>query len=171
VIFFTGCTHFGHENIIRLANRPFADADEMDSELIRRWNARVGEEDEVYHLGDFAWKVDQSRLRTIMNSLNGRIHLIHGNHDREVITMSRRFAISTKYLIERRPGMEDMVMFHYPIEEWQGFFHGAWHVHAHTHKSEKRGTVGIERRVNVTVEAWDYAPASLDEVYDVWRKA
>lgn len=41
-IFFTADTHFGHENVIRFDKRPFASADEMDEEMIRRWNNKVG---------------------------------------------------------------------------------------------------------------------------------
>lgn len=51
--FFTSDSHFGHANIIRYCQRPFADADEMDSALIRIWNSVVDPRDTVYHLGDF----------------------------------------------------------------------------------------------------------------------
>ena len=42
-IWFTADEHYGHENIIRHCNRPFADAAEMERELVRRHNALVGE--------------------------------------------------------------------------------------------------------------------------------
>ena len=37
-IWFTSDTHFGHKEIIRFTGRPFASVEEMDRELIRRWN-------------------------------------------------------------------------------------------------------------------------------------
>ena len=40
-VFFTADPHFGHTNIIRYENRPFDSAEEMDQELIRRWNETV----------------------------------------------------------------------------------------------------------------------------------
>ena len=40
-IFFTSDLHFGHENVLRFDNRPFASTLEMDDELIHRWNAKV----------------------------------------------------------------------------------------------------------------------------------
>ena len=41
-VFFTADMHFGHENVIGFDDRPFASADEMDSELIKRWNNKFG---------------------------------------------------------------------------------------------------------------------------------
>ena len=38
-VFFLADTHFGDGNILRYENRPFATVEEMDRELIRRWNA------------------------------------------------------------------------------------------------------------------------------------
>ena len=55
-IFFTGDTHFGHENVLRFDGRPFKSVEEMDCELIRRWNAKVDKGDLVYVLGDMIWK-------------------------------------------------------------------------------------------------------------------
>ena len=40
-IYFTSDNHFGHEGVIRFDNRPFASVEEMDAEMIRRWNAKV----------------------------------------------------------------------------------------------------------------------------------
>ena len=38
---FTSDTHWGHANILKYDNRPFATIDEHDEELVRRWNAVV----------------------------------------------------------------------------------------------------------------------------------
>ena len=59
-IFFTSDLHFGHENVLRFDSRPFATVEEMDSELIRRWNAKVGRGDLVYVLGDMIYSVSRS---------------------------------------------------------------------------------------------------------------
>ena len=53
-IFFTADTHWGHRNIIRYCQRPFADVEEMNEALITNWNSTVGKDDIVFHLGDFA---------------------------------------------------------------------------------------------------------------------
>lgn len=44
--------HFGHFNIIRFDMRPFESTEEMDRELVKRWNDVVDKDDQVYVLGD-----------------------------------------------------------------------------------------------------------------------
>ena len=44
--YYTADTHFGHNNIIRLCNRPFSTIEEMDNTLIKNWNERVSNNDE-----------------------------------------------------------------------------------------------------------------------------
>ena len=53
-VFFTSDTHFGHAGARGLYRRPFGSTAEMDAAMLDRWNATVGAEDEVWHLGDFA---------------------------------------------------------------------------------------------------------------------
>ena len=47
MIYLIGCTHFGHKNIVKLANRPFQSIDEMDDVLIQNWNRTVKAKDIV----------------------------------------------------------------------------------------------------------------------------
>ncbi len=58
---FTADHHFGHANIIDFCQRPFADVDAMDEALVARWNEVVGDEDEVWYLGDFAYRCGPNR--------------------------------------------------------------------------------------------------------------
>ena len=76
--FFIADTHFGDAAIFRYENRPFASVDEMDAEMIARWNAVVRPEDVVYHLGDFGADGAQAQVLSV---LNGTKYLIKGNHD------------------------------------------------------------------------------------------
>ena len=73
-------THFGHTNIIRFCKRPWKTVEEMDNALIQNWNSVVGENDIVFHLGDFAFAPNW-RWKELLVKLNGRIYLIMGNHD------------------------------------------------------------------------------------------
>lgn len=72
---FTADTHFGHERTMELSKRPFKTTDQMDADIIRNWNINVGENDTVYHLGDFG---DYN----VRQFLNGHIVLLYGNYER-----------------------------------------------------------------------------------------
>ena len=52
MIYYIADMHFGHKNVIRFDNRPFADTDLMDEVLIHNWDERVTADDTVYVLGD-----------------------------------------------------------------------------------------------------------------------
>ena len=79
-IFFTSDTHFGHSKIIDYCKRPFSSIEEHDKALIQNWNSTVGQDDTVFHLGDFAYGNSQF-IANIIKQLNGNIILIKGNHD------------------------------------------------------------------------------------------
>lgn len=150
--FVTGCTHFGHANIVHLANRPFADVEQMDRALIENWNAVVRPNDTVYHLGDFAWKGGEGEQYA--QRLNGRIVRLQGNHDPK--------GWGADYLRVKHNKVR-AVLFHYPIEEWDGWYKGAVHLHCHTHSSE---FVSGERRGNVGVDATKFTPMRLSEAIE-----
>lgn len=78
--YFTSDTHFNHERIITLSNRPFASVQDMEDALVANWNERVGPDDTVYHLGDFAMH-PRDEIPRILSRLNGKIVLVDGNHD------------------------------------------------------------------------------------------
>lgn len=76
--FFIADTHFGDERIMKYENRPFLNAEEMNSTIICNWNSTVGENDTVFVLGDFG--ADDNE-KEIIERLNGKIFLVKGNHD------------------------------------------------------------------------------------------
>lgn len=79
-IWFTSDTHFFHNKIIEYCQRPFANVEEMNNELIYRWNQVVRNDDVVFHLGDFCLG-KAKKWNSILDKLNGKICLILGNHD------------------------------------------------------------------------------------------
>ena len=68
-IFFISDTHFGHKNILKYEDRPFKNIEEMDVEMINRWNKKVSKEDKVYILGDFSFGDKEYTMR-ILDELN-----------------------------------------------------------------------------------------------------
>ena len=83
-IFFTSDTHFCHKNIIEFCKRPFETVEEMNKAMVENWNKTVGPTDIVYHLGDFCF-AGSAEWHYLLGKLNGRIHLVLGNHDEKNI--------------------------------------------------------------------------------------
>lgn len=169
--FFISDTHFGHENILHLANRPFEDVREMKNEMIDRWNKTVGDRDLVYHLGDFAWKGEDPY--DILTWLNGTIVILQGNHDPKPSPANCPEFRSSPYFETTLRGTK-FVLCHYPIESWNGMYKGAIHLHGHTHGHEFDRSFSHDgkktfRRFNVGVEAIDYTPVSLDAIMEYVR--
>lgn len=94
MIYFTSDTHFNQERTLRLSKRPFKTIDEMNEKLIENWNKTVGEDDIVYHLGDFG---DYNFAK----KLNGKIILVKGNYERHdmipSIILKHKYGFSEVY--------------------------------------------------------------------------
>ncbi len=58
MIFYIADTHFGHENVTVFSGRPYGSMEEMNSDLVRRWNDKVRNTDTVYVLGDMFFRCD-----------------------------------------------------------------------------------------------------------------
>ena len=68
---FISDTHFGHQNIIKYADRPFLDIDEMDKEMIKRWNKVVHANDTVWFLGDLSCHRSKRYMKKVLKKLKG----------------------------------------------------------------------------------------------------
>ena len=170
MIYFTADLHLGHYKIIEHCHRPFRSAEEMDAALIDNWNASVGQEDEVYILGDFTMR-PAADAHTYVSRLHGRKYLIIGNHDRFVRNYSqyeRDFVWMKDYFVLRKQGYR-IVLFHYPILEWDQFFRDAIHLYGHIHNNEKsveRASQLSGAAINVGVDLCDFRPVSIVEVFE-----
>lgn len=187
VDFITADTHFGHAQISKLAECPFSTIDEMDAELIRRWNQAVSPTDVVLHLGDVALgSIEESIGLTAQ--LNGRRYLVPGNHDRvSPATQSKRatehlvplyeaagWTILPEVIEGTRHGYRILAS-HYPYKDdsqasdrhtthrprWDD---GIPLVHGHTHARD-HGASG--HQFYVGVDAHRYAPIPFT-VIDAW---
>ena len=158
--------HLFHNKIIEKYNRPFASIEEMHDCIIRNWKNTVKKDDIVYVLGDLGM-YHAHEIAEIISSLPGNKILITGNHDfwnlkHAPLRKCFKEIYTYKEIIDagRR-----VVLFHYPIEEWNGFYRGFYHVHGHVHDSADGVQLSNrERRYNACVEFCDYRPLTLDEL-------
>lgn len=161
--FFTSDTHWNHKNIIKYCNRPFKDVDHMNQSMIQRWNEIVKPEDDVYHLGDFC--MGGTRPKDWLKYLNGKVHLIRGNHDPHV--EDQGFASVQNYKELKIEGKR-ITLLHYPMRSWNGSHKGTWHLFGHVHgtMTVAHGRKGIKdaMAVDVGVDCHDYRPISFKEL-------
>ncbi len=164
MIYFTGDTHFGHKNICQLSDRPYKSVEEMDEALINNWNKVVGDDDEVYHLGDISL-TGKPRTREILTRLKGKIYLIRGNHEKAAMACKSRFEW-IKSCFQLHMNEHYFVLFHYPIASWNGLHKGTIHLHGHSH-----GSYSVPGKImDVGVDALGYKPISIDAVIEAMNK-
>ena len=79
-IYLVSDTHFGHDRAFIYEPRGFKNIYDHDIALVKNWNGIIKPEDEVYHLGDVMLGDNTNGLK-YLHQLNGKIHIIRGNHD------------------------------------------------------------------------------------------
>jgi len=153
---FTADHHFGHGGARGLFRRPFASTAAMDEALLARWNAAVGAEDVVWHLGDFAVRQPAARVARLLAALAGTKHLIRGNNDGPATTGQPGWASVQDYAELEEDGAH-LVLCHYPLRSWHRMARGALNLHGHSHGR----LTPLPRQADVGVDCWDFRPVTL----------
>lgn len=182
--FFSSDHHFFHKNVIHYCKRPYTSVEEMNEDMIWRWNCLVSDMDTVYYLGDFSLS---KKALPIVKRLKGKKILIPGNHDscfpghkkheREaqvyrdagfqcVFTLPHPIHIQdAECVLWHLPYIPDPVPLDYDLryEAWRIPDAGKVLLHGHVHERWlKRG-----RMINVGVDVWNGYPVSEEQVYGV----
>jgi calcineurin-like phosphoesterase family protein len=152
-VFFTADTHFGDHRVLNISKRPFRSVDEMDATMTERWNAVVGANDEVWHLGDFARTANITAR--VLPVLNGRKHLVIGNNDAPAVLTLNWMSVQlyAEITLDRIP----LVLCHYPFRTWNGMGKGAINLHGHSHGRLKP----MKRQFDVGVDRRQFRPVTL----------
>ena len=169
----TSDLHFGHTNIMKFCPKTrghFKDVDHMNSDMIKVWNQSVQPDDLVYILGDVAF-TNAAQAVAILRSLNGSKILVQGNHDSKLVKDIHfrncfqsvhdylRITYDKKYLV---------VMFHFPIWEWDQMQRGSIHFHGHLHGNDN-GMPG-SRAIDVGYDATGNVVSCMDEMIKIALK-
>ena len=170
MIYYISDLHIGHKNAIRFDERPFSGIDEMECEIIRRWNEKVSSDDDVYILGDVFYRFKGDRTG-FLKKLGGRLHLIVGNHDFEILKDEAALGCfdSVDKLRQIVDNGRRVVMCHYPIISWNMKYFGAYHVYGHVHTHVTEETMLMmkqERAFNAGCMLNNYEPCTLSELED-----
>lgn len=165
-IWFTSDNHYFHRRIREFCpdTRHGKDVNEMNELMIQKWNSQVGISDVVYMLGDFSFGSSEKTIE-ILDRLNGMLHLVKGNHDHWINGETKKYFESIRDYNKIRIADQKVVMFHYPITEWDSMHHGAFHLFGHVHGSHnpegRSMDVGIDARPQKDMGLWEW-----DEIYE-----
>jgi len=151
----------------------------MNQTIIRNWNAKVKPDDIAFYLGDLSFGSFEE-TNNLVHQLNGKIHYILGNHDKEDdIKALNRFESISDYIHlsvldkDNPRKYQDIIMSHYAILEWDKGHRGSIMLHGHSHHSlakDPENASYYKRKVlDVGCNGWDYSPLSYEEIKKIMK--
>ena len=171
--FYIADCHFGDEQVIAWSKRPFDTVKQMDETMIDNWNAVVQPWDDVYIVGDFVHRAVNPL--PYLQRLQGRLHLICGNHDRFLIKeekFRRYFCEIADYKV-LYDNHHRLVLFHYPMLEWDGYYYGTWHIYGHIHNHTSATQEAVKhlcKALNCGADITGFRPVRFDELVALNKK-
>lgn len=188
-VWFTSDWHFSHKNIVRfeydvrnhlVPNKPNDNQSlteeqiaTMDTNLVAEWNNTIKENDIVFFLGDFSF--GKNNIDKILKQLNGVIVFIQGNHDTNLNSgqYDHYFFKRCPYLEIKLPHHDkenkqvDLVMFHFPIFEWNRMYHNSIHLYGHLHSKEIKQIFPKEYQNQAINVCYDYNHGKILNLRDI----
>jgi calcineurin-like phosphoesterase family protein len=192
-LWFTSDTHFNHANICSATTtwninngptgsnfREFKSLEAMNDRLVEGINASVGQDDILFHLGDWSFggfdSIRQFRNRLVCKN----IHLILGNHDQHIarnkdgvqeIFTSVHNVLDLVVKWNVGTPMQDEAKFmlmHFPIASWDNLARGVIHLHGHVHLPPHR-RIGPGKMMDVGVDGNGLNPIILNDVLTLMK--
>jgi calcineurin-like phosphoesterase family protein len=147
----------------------------MNAHLVGNINEKVGQDDILFHLGDWSFGGFE-QIEAFRNQIVCRnIHIITGNHDHHIERnkegIQSLFSSVNKYLnLNVKWGVGTMLhgeqrfaLMHFPIASWDNMARGAIHLHGHVHfEADKR--IGMGKMMDVGVDGNELYPIEMHEV-------
>ena len=156
---FTADWHFGHHNIIKYAERPFKDLNEMHKIIINNLREKVAPNDILYVLGDVAFYSNSQadKLKGLIQKIPGRKILILGNHDglKPFTYIDLGFES-----VHTSLDIEDFILIHDPAAAI--ISPDRKHLCGHVHQLFKK----VKNVLNVGIDVWDYQPVHISQVIE-----
>lgn len=172
--FFTSDTHFGHDKDFLFGPRGFDNWFEHGEAIVERWNSVVKPDDEVWHLGDVMLsKHNEEQALKWVNSLNGKIHLIIGNHDSDsrLDIYKKECPNIVSYDFAQRMKADGITFFlsHFPMytindgHKEDKLYSSVISLHGHTHQKETF-IEGVNNIYHVGLDSHRLTPVHMDEI-------
>lgn len=134
--YYTSDLHLQHTNVLKYDERPFSTIEEHDLAVIDIINQTVWVDDQLYILWDISWKANKSIDR--LSKIKCRnIYFLIGNHDFSNFIKIYEKLWWTNLWLMHIDNESNVVLCHYPMEEWYHSNHkdlGRYiHIHWHSH--------------------------------------
>jgi len=180
--FYISDLHLGHVNCLSFDARPFNTIEEHDQTIINNWNNTAGIDDDVYILGDISWH-NTTKTIEIFKQLNGRLHLIKGNHDTKLLKNRELRSLFVEICDYKELDLGDgkiIVLSHYPMPCFNKHYYGSYHLYGHVHISfEWNMMKNIKRQmeelytvpcnmynVGCMIDYMNFTPRTLEEIIE-----
>jgi len=188
-VWFTSDTHYDHKNICRATTqwkdaenltRNFSSLERMNDELVFWINKNVGQDDILFHLGDWSFNGFENIRKFRERIICKNVHLILGNHDHHIERNKdniRSIFSSVNHYLELEIGWwltakikesQRFVLMHYPIASWNGMNDGVIHLHGHVHLPDDL-RVSEGKAMDVGVDGSRMEPVDIEEVLKIMR--
>ena len=149
----------------------------MNETIISNWNNTIGQDDIVFHLGDFCLG-GSAEWTKILDRLNGKIYLIMGNHDLKNIRqgyIDRFEYVAMQMHIEI--GKQRIYLNHYPFLCFDGGYKDVWQLFGHVHTRENNTGIDAARlqylyptQYDVGIDNNNFTPVSFEQVKRIISK-
>jgi calcineurin-like phosphoesterase family protein len=188
-LWFTSDTHYNHANICSATTkwndpvtcREFKTLEHMNATLVGNINEVVGQEDILFHLGDWSFggfeQIEIFRNQIVCQN----IHIITGNHDHHIennkegcqslfssvnkyLNLNVKWNVGTPLMDEQR-----FALMHFPIASWDNMAKGSIHLHGHVHFPPNK-RIGKGKMIDVGVDGNNLYPISMGEVLKLMRE-
>lgn len=194
-IWFVSDTHFMHKNLClgvsewddkEQSCRNFQTLEEMNELIVSNINKYVKEDDILYHLGDWSFGGIENiwKFRKLINCKN--IYLVPGNHDHHIKSnkilpncIIRTFNLNSKDVFtEVLPELtkitidkKEVILCHFPLEEWENMDRGSIHLHGHSHHTKDYTDLNMyTKRMDVGMDWEEFRPYSWEEIKEIMKE-
>lgn len=193
-IFFTSDTHYAHKNICigvskwddkEKSCRNFQTLEEMNELIVNNINKYVKEDDILYHLGDWSFGGINNIWEFRKQIKCKNIYLVPGNHDHRIkknkLLPQKEYDINiyahdcflgvlpelTKIKIDK----QEIILSHFPLEEWENMDRGSIHLHGHCHHTKDYTDLNMyAKRMDVGMDWEEFRPYSWNEIKEEMKE-
>ena len=110
---------------------------------------------------------DIDYVKNTLRKLNGKKILVKGNHDTFLKSICWQDYFEKVVLYDEISDNGRMVwLFHYPVEEWNGYYRNSYMLYGHVHENMKE-IKKHKRKFNVGVDVNNFELKTLDELITI----